>query len=79
MSKKEKTQDQFEAELKSEKPVYDGVAITILKSAEGFKLVRIPVDEKNLKAGEVEVVDTATSRVEAVEKFKILVARSGIL
>jgi hypothetical protein len=80
MSKKLKSQDDFESELKSELPVFDGIAITSLKKADGtFLIVKIPVDVKNLVAGEVEVVDTATSRMEATEKFKIAVARNGII
>ncbi len=80
MSKKLKTQDEFEAELKSEAPTFDGIAISVLKhSVSSYSIVRIPVDSKSLKTGETEVVDTATSRTEATEKFKILVARSGLI
>lgn len=79
MSKKVKTQDEFEAELKSEVPSFDGVAVTILKKDGGYNIVKIPVDTKTLKTGQAEIVDTAESKAEAADKFKILVVRSGVL
>ena len=79
MSKKNKTQDEFEAELKSESPTFDGLAVTILKTEDGYKLVKIPVDSKTLKTGNAEVVDSTNNRSEASDMFKILVAKSGIL
>lgn len=80
MSKNKQTQDEFEAELKGELPVYDRLAITILpKAGGGYNLAKILVDTKNLKAGALEIVDTADSRSEAAEKFKLLVVKNGIL
>ncbi len=73
-------QDDFEAELKSEVAVFDGVALSILKIKDReFKIIKIPVDSKTLELGEAEVIGTADSKPEAVEKFKIAVARSGII
>lgn len=79
MSKKVKTQDEFESELKSETPTFDGLAVTILKKDGGYSIVKIPVDTKTLKTGTVEIVDSAENKADAAEKFKILVVRSGIL
>lgn len=80
MSKKQKSQDDFESELKSEVQVFDGKAVTILQdSPREFRLVKITLDLKTLEVGTVEVVDTAASKPEAVEKFKILVVRNGVI
>lgn len=78
--KKPQSQDDFEAELKSEPQVFDQAAITIIKIADRqFKIVKIPIDSKTLEMGELQVIDTAESKPEAVEKFKIAVARNGII
>lgn len=81
MAKKKEvqTQDGFEAELKGEPKVFDAVTIGISKTATGFNIIKVTVDSKGLEAGEVEVLDTAESKVEANEKFKINVVRQGIL
>lgn len=87
-NKKNQTNDDFEAQLKSEvvtrnadpKPEMDAVALTIVKNATGgYNLVKVNLDSKRLVAGEVEILDTAESKGEAGEKFKILVVRNGIL
>lgn len=77
---KPQSQDDFESELKSEVQVFDQLAVTIVKIADRqFKIVKIPIDSKTLELGELEVIDTAESKPEAVEKFKIAVARNGII
>lgn len=74
------TQDDFEAELQSKSAVFDQAAITIVKIKDrDFKIVKIPIDSTTLEVGKAEVVDTAEGKSEAVEKFKIAVARSGII
>ena len=79
-TKKVQTQDDFESELKSEQQVFDQTAITIVKIADRqFQIVKISLDAKTLDVGKVEVIDTAESKQEAVEKFKINVARNGII
>lgn len=85
---------EFEAALKSEvkspepakapqvveEEILDGVAITILKTTiNEYVIVKIPVDTKNLKAGKVEVIDTAFGKMEAVEKFKIACFKHNII
>ncbi len=81
MSKnKNKTHDDFEAQLKSEVPIFDGVATGVLKLDNGkFQIVKVEIDVKNLKAGEVTVLDTADHKAEAVEKFKINVVKLGVI
>lgn len=69
----------FEAELKGEVQVFDTVTIGIAKTATGFSILKVSVDSKGLEAGEVEVLATAESKVEANEKFKIHVVRQGVL
>lgn len=77
---KEVTQDEFESALKSETAVFDGVALSVVKNSNReFKILKIAVDSKNLLAGEVEVVDVAGDRMEATEKFKILVVKNGLI
>ena len=73
------TQSDFESELKSEPQVFDAVTIGIAKTPAGYSILKVTVDSKGLEAGEVEVLDTADSKVEANEKFKINVIRQGIL
>lgn len=84
MSKKIKpvpaNQEDFEAALKSEPQVFDGVALSIAKNTEGgFNIVKITFDPKGLEAGEVKVLDTADNRTEANEKFKIHVVKERII
>lgn len=74
------SQEDFEAELKGEPQVFDSLALGVIpKKGGGFNLVKIAIDSKGLEAGELEVIDTATDRSEATEKFKINVIRLGIL
>ena len=74
------SQDDFESELKSEVPVFDGTAVTILRQGEyAFKIVKITVDSKTLELGELEVIGEAGSKYEAVEKFKIAVIQNKII
>jgi hypothetical protein len=83
MVKKTKTEvvsnDDFESALKSEPQVFDSLTLGIVRTATGFNIVKVPVDSKGLQAGELEVIDTADSRSEATEKFKINVVRLGII
>lgn len=81
-------QDDFEAELQSETPAkkveekklnFDAVSIAILKSETGYNIVKVPIDSVNLVAGKLEVIDVATGKLEANEKFKINVVKHGIL
>jgi hypothetical protein len=74
------SQDDFESELKSEVPVFDGVAVTIVKQGErAFKIVRVTIDSKSLELGELEVIGTADTKYEAVEKFKIAVIQNKVI
>lgn len=83
MAKKRTTgpvsQDEFEAELQSTPQVFDTVTLGIAKTASGYNILKVSVDSKGLEAGEVEVLDTAESKWEANEKFKINVIKQGIL
>lgn len=74
------SQEDFEAELKSEPKVYDVITLGISNRADGgFNLLRVKVDSKGLEAGEVEIIDTAENKWEANEKFKIAVIKQGVL
>lgn len=76
------TQDEFEAELQSVVPVavvYDTVTLGVAKTATGYNILKVSVDSKGLEAGQVEILDTAESKWEANEKFKINVIKQGIL
>lgn len=73
------SQEDFEAELKSEPQVFDAKTLGISPSKEGFNIVLVKVDSKGLEAGEVEVIDTATTKFEAIEKFKINAIRLGVI
>jgi hypothetical protein len=85
MSKKStaKTQDDFESELKGttvEESVFDGTALSIIKTTNReYLIVKVPLDIKNLKAGELEVIGKAATKAEAVEKFKLQVVRNNII
>ena len=60
--------------------VYDGVALTIIKKADGaFLILKVEVDSEKLVAGAVTVLDTATNKFEANEKFKLNVVKHGII
>lgn len=72
--------EDFEAELQSAVPVLDCPLIGIAKNAAGgFNIVRVKIDAKTLDVGEVEVLESADSKFEANEKFKINVVKQGIL
>lgn len=74
------TQDEFEAELQSEPLVFNSCAVGISpRSDGGYNIIKVPVDSKGLRTGEVVVLDTAEGKAEANEKFKIYVIRTGIL
>lgn len=73
------SQDDFEAELQSTPKVYDTITLGIAKTEKGFNILKVSVDSKGLEAGEVEILDTAESKWEANEKFKIAVIKQGIL
>lgn len=82
MAKKKQdiSQDEFEAELKSEVPVFDSVLLGISPRKEGgFNITKATLDSKSLEIGEVTILDTAESKFEANEKFKINVIRQGVL
>lgn len=83
MAPKKKTevisQDEFEAALKSEPQVFDAVTLGIVKTETGYSILKVSVDSKGLEAGEVEVIDTADSRAEANEKFKINVIKLRVM
>jgi len=75
-----KVQEDFEIQLKGEPPVFDGVAVTIVKQGErSFKIVKITIDSKTLKLGELEVIESADTKYEAVEKFKIAVIKNKVI
>lgn len=60
--------------------VYDAVAITSVKKADGtFLILKVEVDSEKLIAGAVTVLDTATGKFEANEKFKLNVVKHGII
>lgn len=73
------TDDGFEAELKGEPQVFDTITIGMAKTPTGYSILKVSVDSKGLEAGEVTVLDTAESKGEANEKFKIHVVKQGIL
>lgn len=83
MSKNKKavvSQEDFEAALKGEVQVFDALTMGIAPRVEGgYNIVKIALDSKGLEAGEVTVVDTAESKAEAIEKFKINAIRSKVL
>lgn len=84
MTKKKTTapvsQEDFEAELQSVTATFDTPMLGISKRAEGgYNLVKVLIDAKTLEASEVEIIDTAESKWEANEKFKINVIKQGIL
>ena len=88
MSKKKVDTDaDFESALKSEpaapvQPKFnpDTVALSSIKRPDGtFNLVSIEIDSATLNTGKVTVLDTADSKMEATEKFKMLVVRNGLI
>ena len=83
MTKKTKvpvSQEDFEAELQSTPKVFDVVTLGISpKEGGGFNIIKVLVTSKGLEAGNVEVLDTAEDKFEAIEKFKINVVKQGVL
>lgn len=81
--KKTKTEvvssDDFEAALKSEPQVFDSVTLGVVKTDIGYSIIKVLIDSKTLETGEVEVIDTAESKAEANEKFKINVIRLKVM
>ena len=78
------SQEDFEAELQSvvpEKKQFnpDTALVGIAKTETGYSLVKVMLDSKSLVTGAPEIIDTAESKWEANEKFKIHVIKSGIL
>lgn len=74
------SQEDFESALKSEVQVFDSVAVGVIPRKEGgFNIIKITVDSKGLEAGEVIVLDTAETKWEATEKFKIYVVKQGVI
>ncbi len=74
------SQDAFEAELKSEPQVFDGIAMGMVPRGDGgFRIVTVTLDTKSLEVGETTVVDTAESKAEAIEKFKINAIRLKVI
>lgn len=58
----------------------DAVALTIVKKTDGtFLILKVEVDSEKLVAGVVTVLDTATGKFEANEKFKLNVVKHGII
>ena len=58
---------------------FDSVALSIVKTTEGYSILSVELDSKTLTAGKVTVLDTAGHKQEAVEKFKINVVKNGII
>lgn len=72
--------DDFEAALKSEPVVFNSLTLGISPRVDGgYNIIKIPVDSKGLTLGEAEIIDTAESKWEANEKFKIQAIRLGVL
>lgn len=82
MSKKKEalaSQDEFEAELKSEVPVLDVPTIGIVKTDTGYAVVKVLISGKDLTGDNIQVLETADNKFEANEKFKINVIKLGII
>jgi len=74
------SQEDFEAELKSEPKVFDVTTLGISPRGDGgYNLVSITLASKTLDVGEVTVVDSAESKFEAIEKFKINAIRLKVI
>lgn len=54
-------------------------ALTIAKQGNKFLILKVEVNANTLSAGAVKVLDTADSKMEANEKFKINVVKLGII
>ena len=82
MAKKKEvqSQDDFEAELQSTPKVFDTPMLGISKKSDGgYNIVKVMIDARTLETTEVEVLETAETKWEANEKFKINVIKQGIL
>jgi hypothetical protein len=77
----------FESALKSEPAVQvqpkfnpDSIALSSIRRPDGtFNLVSVEIDSTTLNTGKITVLDTADSKMEATEKFKMLVVRNGLI
>lgn len=68
------------AEVPSPDLTIDGVALSVVKKADGtFLIIKVELDSTKLIANKVEVIDTATGRFEATEKFKLNVVKHGLI
>lgn len=77
---KPQTQDDFEAELKSEPKVFEGKALGVITLEDGrYQVIKVFLDTKTLEVGSVEVVETTADRNEAVSRFKIQAVHNGIV
>lgn len=66
-------------EFFEDKPT-DAKAITIADDGKGgFNILLIELNSVTLETGKVSIIDTAGSRYEAVEKFKINVVKNKII
>ena len=54
------------------------IAISPLKNGK-YEILKVAVDSVTKRAGETTVIDTASSKMEANEKFKINVVKLGII
>ena len=88
MTKKVKeppTHEEFEASLKGEAPAKkafnkDTVALTTVACKDGsYKVLQIEVDSEGMTTGEVKVIETAATKYEAAEKFKLAVVKNGLI
>lgn len=74
------SQEDFEAELQSTPQVFDSVLLGISPRKEGgYNITKATLDSKSLEIGEVVVLDTAETKWEANEKFKINVIKQGVI
>jgi len=74
------SQEDFEAELKSEPKVFDALTLGMSpKDGGGYNIVTVSVASKGLQIGELKVIDTAESKSEAIEKFKLNAIRLKVI
>lgn len=77
--------NEFDSEVGLDNPVTDSVkadcvaiAISPLKNGQ-YEILKVEVDSVSKTAGKTTVLDTASSKMEANEKFKINVVKQGII
>lgn len=74
------SQADFEAELKSETTVFDVLTLGMSPRGDGtYNIVTVAMSSKGLESGEVTIVDTAESKFEAIEKFKLNAIRLKVI